>query len=76
MEKQVQSLIEIVEGILKRMSVVEKRLEYLEKDTTKIFKIVANKNNNNSNNNNNNNNSNNNNNNNKSGGGTRRNNRK
>ena len=49
------------------MSVVEKRLEYLEKDTTKIFKILANKNNNNSNNNNNNN---------KSGGGTRRNNRK
>ena len=69
MERQVQSLMEIVEGILKRMSVVEKRLEYLEKDTTKIFKIVANKNNNNSNNNNNNNN-------NKSGGGTRRNNRK
>jgi hypothetical protein len=69
METQVQSLMEIVEGILKRMSVVEKRLEYLEKDTTKIFKIVANKNNNNSNNNNNNNN-------NKSGGGTRRNNRK
>jgi hypothetical protein len=67
MERQVQSLMEIVEGILKRMSVVEKRLEYLEKDTTKIFKIVANKNNNNSNNNNNNN---------KSGGGTRRNNRK
>ena len=67
MERQVQSLMEIVEGILKRMSVVEKRLEYLEKDTTKIFKIVANNNNNNSNNNNNNN---------KSGGGTRRNNRK
>jgi len=59
--------MQIVEGILKRMSVVEKRLEYLEKDTTKIFKIVANKNNNNSNNNNNNN---------KSGGVTRRNNRK
>jgi len=67
MERQVQSLMQIVEGILKRMSVVEKRLEYLEKDTTKIFKIVANKNNNNSNNNNNNN---------KSGGVTRRNNRK
>ena len=67
MERQVQSLMQIVEGILKRMSVVEKRLEYLEKDTTKIFKILANKNNNNSNNNNNNN---------KSGGGTRRNNRK
>jgi hypothetical protein len=67
MERQVQSLMQIVEGILKRMSVVEKRLEYLEKDTTKIFKIVANNNNNNSNNNNNNN---------KSGGGTRRNNRK
>jgi len=66
MERQVQSLMQIVEGILKRISVAEKRLEYLEKDTTKIFKIVANNNNN----------SNNNNNNNKSGGVTRRNNRK
>jgi len=67
MEKQVQSLMQIVEGTLKRMSEAEERLKLLEKDTTKIFKIVANNNNNNSNNNNNNN---------KSGGGTRRNNRK
>jgi len=67
MERQVQSLMQIVEGILKRISVAEKRLEYLEKDTTKIFKIVAANNNNNSNNNNNNN---------KNGGVTRRNNRK